>query len=133
MDRWGSTTLYYPPQEGENDIVDDWARLMKPQALVIRKWGDKDQLVRDWRDYIQDFEYYRRSTKIVEVHDDPERVCSPCRTCMKSKELIKWIGGPEAKTMFNYVGEVETTDNWQEALYKIKRGIGRQFHAQDAR
>ena len=98
---------------------------MKPQALVIRKRGDKDQLVRDWRDYIQDFEFYLRFTKIAGVHEDAERAGAPCRACTKSKELIKWIGGPEAKTMFDYVGEVETTDNWQEALYKIKRGIGR--------
>ena len=28
-DRQGSVRLYYPPQEGEDNIVDDWARLLK--------------------------------------------------------------------------------------------------------
>ena len=58
MDKQGSRKLYYPPQEGEYDIVDDWERLMKPEALVIRTRSDTDQLARDWEDYVQEFELY---------------------------------------------------------------------------
>ena len=36
---------------------------------------------------------------------------------------MKWIGCSEARTMFNHIREVEATDNGQEALYKISRGI----------
>ena len=59
------------------------------------------------------------------VHETREKAGAPCGVCTKSKELMKLIGGSETKMIFNYVGEVGTSDNWQEALYKIKRGIGR--------
>ena len=91
--------------------------------MVIKKRGNTDQLAKDWEEYTQDFKTFLHSTKMVGVHENPEIVSAPCRACTKLKELIKWIGGTEAKTMFDYVGEVEVMDNWQEALYKITRGI----------
>ena len=90
--------------------------------MVIRKRGNTNQLTKNWEEYIQDFKMFLQHTKIAGAHENAEVADKPS-ACMKSKELMKWIGGSEARMMFKHVGEVEAKGNWQETLYKISRGI----------
>ena len=90
--------------------------------MVIKKRGDTDQLAKDWENYIQDFKKFLQITKKAGTHENPEVADGPCT---ESKRLMEWIGGSEARMMFNHVSEVLMMDNWQEVLYKILRGIWR--------
>ena len=43
------------------------------------------------------------------------------------------IGGPEVKTLFNHMGKVIATDNWDESLDKISGGLRGQTNQAAAR
>ena len=75
--------LYYPPQEEEDYIAYDWARLLKLRALVIKKRSDTDQLAKDWENYVQDFKKFLQITKVAGTHENPEVADTPCMACME--------------------------------------------------
>ena len=122
-----ATDRNWAGQRTEPDNMDaaDREEILKLEAMAIETRSDMDKVVGDWEGYIQNFEDYLHSVKRVGAHKNPEKIGAPCDACMKSKELLKSIGGSEAKTMLDYVGEVEMMDRWQETLHKVRRGIQR--------
>ena len=56
-----------------------------------------------------------------------------CRACKKSKNLLKLIGGPEVKMLYNHVGRITDTNSWEETTGKISRGIRGQTNQASAR
>ena len=107
--------------------------MFKPPALVIKGRGDPEQLARDWEGYLDNFKDFLEATDIARQHDRPEVVGTPCVACVKSKHLLKLVGGPEVKTLYTHVGKVIATDSWEETTTKISRGIKGQTNQASAR
>ena len=103
--------------------MDNMAMMFKLPALVIRGRGDPEQLARDWEDYFDNFGDFLEVTTIAGQHVNPEVAGTPCGACVKSKHLLKLVGGPEVKTLYTHVGKVTATDSWEETITKISRGI----------
>ena len=96
--------------------------IYKPQALTIKRKGNPEQLVRDWEEYIKEFEIFLGATIIARSHK-PEIAGEPCVGCKNAKMLLMLVGGTEAKTLHDHVSRVADTDSWEEALKKISDGI----------
>ena len=94
-----------------------------PTALVIKRKGDLEQISKDWEEYVNDFKRFLEVTGATGDHKNLAVVDTPCTACIKSKELIILIGGSEVKTLFNHIGKVTATDNWNKSWDKILRGI----------
>ena len=99
--------------------------MLKPALLVIKKKGDPEQLAKDWEDYVKVFKEFLEATGVIGVHDDPEVRGTPCAACVKAKNMLRLVGGNEVRTLFDHVGMVEDTDNWQESLEKVSQGRNR--------
>ena len=82
-----------------------------------------DQVARDWNGYIEWYETYLQVTNAAGIQKNPEKEGAPCRAYIILKALLHWTGGPEAGTMAKHIGKVKQIDDWQEVLWKIKRGI----------
>ena len=80
--------------------MDNMVMMFKLPALVIRGRGDPEQLARDWEDYFDNFGDFLEVTTIAGQHVNPEVAGTPCRACVKSKHLLKLVGGPEVKTIY---------------------------------
>ena len=100
--------------------------MLKPSQLVLRRKGDPEQLFKDWDDYIKVFKEFLEATGVVGNHADPEAPNDPCAACVKVKNMLRLVGGDEVRTLFDHVGMVEGTDNWQQSLDKVSQGIKQQ-------
>ena len=109
------------------------AMLFKPPILVVRKKGDPEQLSKDWEDYLDNFRDFLEATTAAGAHNRPEVAGTPCGECVRSKHLLKLVGGPEVKTLYTHVGKVIVTDSWDETVGKISRGIKGQTNQAAAR
>ena len=107
--------------------------MLKTPVLVIKGRGDPEQLARDWEDYLENFQDFLEATEIAGQHARPEVVGTPCRACVKSKHLLKLVGGPEVKTLYTHVGKVTAMDSWNQTTVKITRGIKGQTNQASAR
>ena len=96
------------------------AMMLKPALLVIKKKGDPEQLAKDWEDYVKVFKEFLEATGVTGVHDDQEVPGTPCAACVKAKNMLRLVGGDEVRTLFDHVGMVKDTDNWQESLRFLK-------------
>ena len=103
--------------------IDNMAMLFKPPILVIKRKGDPEQLSKDWEDYLDNFRDFLKATTAAGAHDRPEVAGTPCGVCIRTKHLLKLVGGPEVRTLYTHVGKVIATDSWQETVVKISRGI----------
>ena len=73
--------------------------LLKPSPLVNKKKGDPEQLLKDWEEYIKVFKEFLAATEVAGVHTNPEVPNSPCATCIKSKNMLRLVGGDEVRTL----------------------------------
>ena len=109
------------------------AMLFKPPILIIRMKGDPEQLSKDWEDYLDNFRDFLEATTAAGAYDKLEVAGTPCGACIRSKHLLKLVGGPEVKTLYTHVGKVTVTDSWDETVVKILRGIKGQMNQAAAR
>jgi hypothetical protein len=109
------------------------AMMLKPAQLVLRRKGDPEQLFKDWDDYTKVFKEFLEATGVVGNHADPETPDDPCAACVKVKNMLRLVGGDEVRTLFDHVGMVEGTDNWQQFLDKVSQGIKQQTNEAAAR
>ena len=84
-------------------------------------------------DYLENFEDFLQTTEIAGQHARLEVAGTACAACVKSKHLLKLVGGPEVKTLYTHVGKVIATDSWKETTTKISRGIKGQTNQASAR
>ena len=96
------------------------AMMLKPALLVIKKKGDPEQLAKDWENYVKVFKEFLEATGVTGVHDHPEVRGTSCAACVKAKNMLRLVGGDEVRTLFDHVGMVKDTDNWQESLRFLK-------------
>ena len=92
--------------------------LLKPEALVVKKKGDPEQLAKNWDDYVKVFQEFWGATGVAGVHANPEIADSPCAACLKAKNMLRLVGGDQVRTLFDLVGMVVDMDSWKEALEK---------------
>ena len=102
------------------------AAMFKPQPLVMKKKDDPEALLRDWKQYMEQFKLLLTATKAAGVHTNPEVEGTPCAACVTSKVLLVLSRGLEVKTLFNHVGDVLDTDSWLQAQTKVEVGIKKQ-------
>ena len=107
--------------------------LLKPGPLVVKKKGDPEQLSKEWEDYIKIFREFLAATGVVGAHATPEVAGTPCPACNKSKNMLRLVGGDEVRVLFDHVGQITETDNWENALDKISQGIRKQTNQAAAR
>ena len=107
--------------------------LLKPPPLVIKKKGDPEQLLKDWEEYVKVFKEFLAATEVAGAHTNPEVLNTPCAICIKSKNMLRLVGGDEVRTLFDHVGVVLDTDDWKNALKKVSDGIKRQTNQAAAR
>ena len=107
--------------------------LLKPPPLVVKKKGDPEQLLKDWEEYIKVFKEFLAATGVAGAHANPEVANTPCATCVKSKNMLRLVGGDQVRTLFDHVGIVQDTDDWKNALEKVSNGIKRQTNQAAAR
>ena len=101
--------------------MENTAMMYQPRALVLKRKGNPEQLVRDWETYISGFKAFLLATKRIS-HSDPEMAGMPCDRCRVTKSLLTLAGGTEVAHCVT-LGNVAETDSWEEALEKISRGI----------
>ena len=80
-----------------------------PQALMIKRRGDPEQLARDWKEYIQEFKTFPRVS-----HNKPG-----IAGCRNAKVLLRLEGGVKVRKLLNLAGRVTDTDSWEVTLTKI--------------
>ena len=107
--------------------------LLKPPPLVIKKKGDPEQLLKDWDEYVKVFKEFLAATEVAGAHANPEVANTPCATCIKSKNMLRLVGGDEVRTLFDHVGMVVDSDDWKDALKKVSDGIKLQTNQAAAR
>ena len=100
--------------------------MLKPERLTVKKKGDPEQLSKDWEDNVKVFKEFLEATGVAGEHANPEIPGTPCAACIKTKNMLRLIGGDKVRTLFDHVGMVEGTDSLQQALEKVSQGIRRQ-------
>ena len=75
MDRQESAVLYCQPQEVENNIMENMAMLVKLPALVIKRKGDLEQLLKDSEKYIDNFQIFLEAMTASGAHDKQVQSC----------------------------------------------------------
>ena len=111
----------------------DLAMLLKPAPLVVRKKGDPEALLKDWEDYVKVFKEFIAATGVTGEHAEPETEGTPCAACVKTKNMMRLVGGDQVRTLFDHVGQTLDTDSWQETLDKVSAGIKKQTNQAAAR
>ena len=74
-------------------ITMELAMLLKPAKFVIKKKGDSEQFHKDWEDYLKVFTEFLEATGVLGGHAEPETPNNPCEACVKSKNMLRLVGG----------------------------------------
>ena len=84
------------------------------------------QVEKDWEKYINGFKVFLEATERVS-HRDPEVADMPYDGCRDAKTQLILVGVIEVKMLFDQVGKVAETYNWEEVLEKVSSGISNQI------
>ena len=112
-----------------------WA-LLKPAPFKVRKTGDPEQLLQDFELYVKTFKKFLTATGMDGQHRADHVANAEWGVCggyVKAKSTLELVAGPDMENLFQHVGMVEDTDNFQQTLAKVADGIKKQTNQASAK
>ena len=111
-------------------MAENLAAVLKPPFFVTKQKGDPEQLLQDWKLYIEGFKDYLLVTKAAGEHSADHTNCAACKA---SQAMLRMVGGENMKSLMEHVGKVVVGDTFEQVIKKVEDGIMKQTNQSVAR